>query len=65
MPSWGRVTISIFDMKGNQVITIVDQRNNRGSYTLRWKIKGLISGVYYYRLMTPTSIAIKKMTLLN
>ena len=65
MPTRGRVTMSIFDMKGKQVITILDQEIRRGSYMLRWKISGLSSRVYYYRLKTPTSTAMKKMTLMN
>lgn len=65
MPVRGRVTISIFDTRGKEVITIVDQEIRRGPYTLRWRIRGLSNGVYYYRLRTPAASAIKKMTLMN
>jgi hypothetical protein len=65
MPMQGRVIISIFDTRGKQFITIFDQEISQGPYTLRWGIRGLGSGVYYYRLTTPKASAIRKMTLLN
>jgi hypothetical protein len=50
-----KVTLTIYDIKGRTVATLVDEVKKAGSYTYAWKGKDsndrpVASGVYFYRL---------------
>ncbi|MCW3787922.1 glycoside hydrolase family 98 domain-containing protein [Plebeiibacterium sediminum] len=46
----GNVDLSIFDMYGQKVATLVHENQGVGGYTREWKPQGLANGVYIYRL---------------
>jgi serine protease len=48
----GHVTLKIFDMLGNEIVTLVDAFVQPGKYTNHWLAseKQLSSGLYFYRL---------------
>ncbi len=50
IPSPGKVTLSVFDVLGKLVATIVDENMVAGYYDRRFNAAGLASGVYFYRL---------------
>lgn len=50
VPQNGAVTLSVFDMLGQQVDTLVDQIMAPGAYTVQWNGAGHATGVYFYRL---------------
>jgi len=55
-----QVNVSVFDITGKYVTTLVDEYKNAGTYTISWKSEGLNSGVYFYRLKAGGFSAIKK-----
>jgi hypothetical protein len=44
------VSLKVFDSQGKEVATLVNQRQNAGSYSVDFDGAGYPSGVYYYRL---------------
>lgn len=54
-------TLNVFDMLGNEVITLVDEFKPAGTYSVQFKIEDLTSGVYIYRLQAGDFVQTKKM----
>lgn len=46
----GRARLTIFNMLGQQVATLVDEVQAPGAYTVRWDAAGVVSGAYVCRL---------------
>jgi plastocyanin len=46
----GQVTLSIYDITGQRVATIVSGTLPPGTYTARWDASAFPSGIYFYRL---------------
>jgi hypothetical protein len=64
------VTLKIYDMTGKEVISLVNQKMNPGKYSTEWHgINGngvkVASGVYFYRMITPSYVEVKKMVLVK
>jgi hypothetical protein len=59
------VRLELFDVLGRKVATLVDARENAGSYayTLNASAWNLASGAYFYRLQTGKSADVRKMIL--
>jgi N-acetylneuraminic acid mutarotase len=57
------VTVKVYDILGREVATLVDQRQNPGSYSVVFDGSKLSSGVYFYRLSAGRFYATKKMIL--
>ncbi|MEW6651921.1 MAG: T9SS type A sorting domain-containing protein, partial [Bacteroidota bacterium] len=70
LPTASSVTLKVYDVLGREVATLVDEFKNAGNYKIIFNVKtrhsvSLHSGVYFYRLTTPSSIITKKMLLLK
>jgi hypothetical protein len=50
LPATGRVTLSVFDVNGAKVATLVDGMMTKGGHQVTFNPQGLASGVYFYRL---------------
>ncbi len=61
----GSVKLSVFDMSGKLVSTIVDEEQTFGTYKYSFDASGLSSGVYVYRLEAPGFSSVKKMVLIK
>lgn len=59
------VKLRIFDLKGEEVSTLVKQELQPGSYSVEWDASNYASGVYYYRLEAPGFSESKKLMLLK
>jgi hypothetical protein len=59
------VTIKIYDLLGREMVTLVNERKQRGEYHVPWNAVGVPSGVYYYRLVAGDFIETKKMILMK
>jgi len=59
------VTIKVFDVLGNEIVTLVQEEKEAGGYELTWKAENLTSGIYYYRITAGDFIQTKKMVLLK
>jgi len=51
LPEESFVTISIFDINGRQVETLVNQTQAAGYYTISWQASKFVSGIYFYRIV--------------
>ena len=61
-----RVTLTLFDINGREVATLVDNvLYNSGSYEIEWASGALPSGVYIYRFHAGDHVETKKMILLR
>jgi len=58
-------TLKIFDLLGNEVITLVNEYRNAGSYEVDFYAHKLSSGVYYCQLRAGNFVETKKMILLR
>jgi hypothetical protein len=65
IPSAGMVTLTVTDGLGRNVVTIVSQQLDAGTYTRQWNAAGMPSGVYFYRLQSGAMTETKKLMLLK
>lgn len=65
LPQAATVELTIFDMLGRKVNTIVSERMNAGSHTVSFDASRLASGMYIYRINAGTFVSTKKMTLIK
>jgi hypothetical protein len=56
-----QVMLKVFDVLGREVATLVNEELNPGEHSVIYSAKDLPSGVYFYRLTTPTSSQTKTM----
>ncbi|MFA6980353.1 MAG: S8/S53 family peptidase [Ignavibacteriaceae bacterium] len=65
LPKSGNVTLKIFDMLGNEVMTLVNGQKEIGKYTVQFDASSLASGMYVYQLRVNDYTSTKKMLLLK
>ena len=58
-------TLKVFDILGNEVVTLVNEYKSAGSYEIQFNAENLPSGVYFYKLQAGSFISVKKMLLLR
>lgn len=46
----GQVKLAVYNLLGQEIQTLVDNKQNAGSYEISFKAAGLSSGVYFYKL---------------
>jgi len=59
------VTLSVYDMLGQKIKTLVSERKTPGNYTVEFDSFGLPSGIYIYRLSVGNYSKSKKMILIK
>jgi hypothetical protein len=64
------VQLTVFDITGRIVTTLVDQQQSAGTYTVQWNGRNrhgeaMPSGVYFYKLVTPDNSMVHKMMLVK
>lgn len=60
------VELVIYNCLGQEIRTLINQKQKAGRYSILFKADGLSSGIYYYKLKTKTGFTqIKKMTLIK
>ena len=65
IPMKNAVRLTIYDLSGRLVETLVDNSQEPGVYQVQWEGRGQASGIYFYRLSFGKELAIRKMTLLR
>jgi len=65
LPKASQVRLEIFNVLGQSVATLVDGRLDAGKHDVLWSADGNASGVYFYKLVTESNTATKKMMLLK
>jgi hypothetical protein len=65
----GLVSLKVYNLLGQEVATLINDRQAAGTYTISFGIdngtSGLSSGVYFYRLITGSFVSTKKLILIK
>jgi flagellar hook assembly protein FlgD len=61
----GDVKLTVLNAKGEHVATLVNNNVKAGNHSVNFDGSKLNSGVYFYKLVTPTSTVTKKMLLVK
>ncbi len=65
VPEDGYVTLSVYDISGKTVATLVQEYQESNRYSVTFSGEGLVSGIYFYRLQVGEYTAFKKMVLVK
>jgi endoglucanase len=65
VPVTGAVELSVYNLLGQKVATLVSEKMPAGYYQVEWNAEGFASGIYIYRIETSTFHSQKKMLLLK
>jgi len=70
VPRRSQVEVSVYNLLGQSVVTLVDQPMSQGTYRTVWDGRNksgdhVASGVYFYRLEAEHFVEVKKMVLLK
>ncbi len=65
IPSDNFVTIKLYDVLGNEVITLVNEQKQAGRYDMLFNASNIASGVYYYQINSGTFAQTRKLMLLK
>jgi len=65
LPMSNNVKLIIFDAAGREVVTLVNEKQNTGSYEVKWDASDYSSGVYFYKLEAGSFSETKKMILIK
>jgi len=70
LPAKSKVDLTIYNIKGQKVATLISSTMEKGKYNVVWDSKDktgkrVSSGVYFYKLRTPNKSIIKKCLLLK
>ena len=65
LPVTCHLDLSIYNILGQKVATLVDKKQSAGSYQVEWNASDFASGVYLYRLQTVNNVKTLKMILLR
>jgi hypothetical protein len=59
------VSVKVFDVRGREVETLVNERKNSGIHSIKFDAADLPSGVYFYQLQASTFTKTKKLMVLK
>lgn len=65
IPVSSQVSLKIYNVNGQEVAALVNERLNAGSYKVDWNAVNFTSGIYYYTIKTEGFIQTKKMLLIK
>ena len=65
LPRATHVRLSVFDLSGRLVSTLVDAAVPAGSHRVTWNARGLATGIYFLRMNAGGSVELRKMILMK
>ena len=65
LPVISEVNLSIYNLLGQKVTTLVNETQQVGSYQVEWDANEMASGIYYYRIEAGKFQDVKKMVLIR
>jgi len=65
VPRAERVTVNVYNIAGQFMQTLVNERLTPGTHMIRFDGANLPSGTYFYRLTSPDFSATRKMVLIK
>lgn len=65
IPERAYVTLKVFDVLGNEVKTLMSEKKEMGTHSVKFDARNLCTGIYFYQLRTGDYIETKKMILIK
>lgn len=65
LPYSANVSMKVYDMRGREVATIVNEFKTAGYYSVDFNASNIASGIYYYKITTGTNTAVHKMVVIK
>lgn len=65
LPVQSYTEVSVFNILGQRIATLVQDELPAGTHTFNWDASGYSSGIYLYRMATNETVLTKKMTLVK
>jgi hypothetical protein len=65
LPKRSRVTLTVHDVLGQVVATLVDEDREPGLYHVRFDARGMASGMYFYRITAGDFVDSRKLIILK
>ncbi len=65
LPNDNFVTIKIYDILGKELMNLVNEFKQAGSYSVTFDAADYPSGVYYYKIKTGSFVQVRKMVLVR
>jgi hypothetical protein len=65
LPKSTFVTLKVYNLLGEEVATLAEEKRAAGIHKINWDARGLASGVYVYRLEAGSFIQTKKLILMR
>ncbi|MDP4266324.1 MAG: PKD domain-containing protein [Bacteroidota bacterium] len=59
------VALNIYDIMGNKIYTLINEKQKQGNYTLEWNRKNLMDGIYFLQLKTNRGNVVRKIVLVR
>ncbi|MEO5948736.1 MAG: fibronectin type III domain-containing protein [Chitinophagaceae bacterium] len=59
------VSLKVYDPAGKEIATLINEKQNAGSYSVKFDGSNLPSGIYYYKIATDNFVDTKKMLLVK
>ncbi|MBU0518152.1 carboxypeptidase regulatory-like domain-containing protein [bacterium] len=60
LPKAGNVKLSVWNLQGQQVATLIDGYRDAGSHQVTWNASSLTSGIYFFRLAAGSDVSVSK-----
>ncbi|MBS1518845.1 MAG: T9SS type A sorting domain-containing protein [Bacteroidetes bacterium] len=61
----GNTVLKVYDILGNEITTLVNEKLSPGNYSVEWNAINVSSGIYFYRLTAGDFSEVKKMSLIK
>ena len=65
IPGESHVNLSIYDLNGRVIRTLVNEQQNPGYYSVQWSASGIHSGLYFYKIQAGAFFDVKKFVLIK
>ncbi|MFA5831878.1 MAG: T9SS type A sorting domain-containing protein [Bacteroidota bacterium] len=65
LPSSANVKLSVYDLLGREIATLVNEEQSAGWKEVQWNAKNVSSGIYFYKLQAGSFVETRKMLLVR
>ena len=65
LPKDENVTLMVYNLLGQHIATLANERRPAGRYSIQWNAQGIASGVYIYRIKAGDFVGTRKLVVLK
>lgn len=65
IPTELNISLKIFDVLGNEVVTLINEKMNAGDHEVQFNASNIASGIYFYTLQAGEFVSTKKLILMK